>query len=44
MLGLKAPASARCLPVFLSYPLVYVRDQVVHIQIREAALAHPYKK
>src|SRR5260370_31739775 len=26
---LKAPASARCLPAFLSYSIVYVRDQVV---------------
>ncbi len=26
---LKAPASARCLPVFLSYSIVYVKDQVL---------------
>jgi hypothetical protein len=29
--------------MFLSYPLVYVRDQVVHVQIREAASAHSQK-
>src|SRR2546430_16325716 len=36
-----ALSGTRCLLVFLSYPLVYLRDQVVHVQICEAALAHP---